>query len=126
MLRVAVEREGKAPLVATWGDLDLVHRAAATLIDQPRRVWNDGTEIVERLLANTCELCGAQDRIEVHHVRALKDLDRPGRRPKPAWLRTMAARRRTKLVVCHVCHVDIQHGRPRRRAHQRDRHRRAG
>ena len=116
VLRVTLEREGKAPLVATWGDVDLVHRPDATLADQPQQVWNVGTEIVERLLADTCELCGAHDRIEVHHIRALKDLYRPGRPEKPAWQRQMAARQRTKLVVCHTCHGDIQHGKPRRRA----------
>jgi hypothetical protein len=28
----------------------------------------------------------------------------------------MAARHRKTLVVCRTCHMDIQHGRPRRRA----------
>jgi hypothetical protein len=27
----------------------------------------------------------------------------------------MAARQRKTLIVCHVCHMDIQHGHPRRR-----------
>jgi predicted HNH restriction endonuclease len=55
---------------------------------------------------------GSKDQIEVHHVRALKDLQRKGQGPRPGWVRLMAARQRKTLVVCHKCHGDIQHGRP--------------
>ena len=34
---------------------------------------------VERLLANTCELCGSTVKVQMHHVRALKDLRKKGR-----------------------------------------------
>jgi group II intron reverse transcriptase/maturase len=114
VLRVEIEREGKKPLVATWGRTDLQWDATAPLNDHPMPVWNVRNEIVARLLADTCELCGSQEQVEVHHVRALKDLDRPGRAAKPAWARVMAARHRKKLVVCHVCHLAITHGRPTR------------
>jgi len=46
---------------------------------------------VQRLLADTCELCGSQEKVEVHHIRALKDLKRRGRREKPEWMKRMAA-----------------------------------
>jgi group II intron reverse transcriptase/maturase len=118
VLQASVERDGKPPLVATWGRTNLMRKTDAVLIDTPAQVWNGRTEIVERLLAETCELCGAQQQVEVHHIRALKDLTQPGRPAKPAWMRTMAARHRTKLVVCRACHLAIQHGRPRRRADQ--------
>ena len=39
------------------------------------------SEIVQRLLAQKCEQCGSEEGpFEVHHVRRLADLDRPGRR----------------------------------------------
>jgi hypothetical protein len=111
-LEVRVARDGKAPLVAQWGGISLAWNVDATLDDQfvPFRFANT-TEIVQRLLAEKCELCGSCDRIQVHHIRALKDLKRKGRPDKPLWVTVMAARRRKSLVVCHQCHVDIHGGR---------------
>jgi AI2M/AI1M-like HNH endonuclease len=54
-------------------------------------------------------------RCEVHHVRALKDLQAKGRKPKPSWMVLMIARQRKTIVVCKTCHQDIQAGRPMRR-----------
>jgi hypothetical protein len=109
---VRVAREGKPPLVAQWGGISLAWSIDTTLDDRlvPFRFANT-TEIVQRLLAETCELCGSRDRIQVHHIRALKDLKRKGRSDKPLWVTVMAARRRKSLVVCHQCHVAIHGGR---------------
>jgi RNA-directed DNA polymerase len=52
---------------------------------------------------------------EVHHIRKLADLNRPGQREKPLWVRRMAARRRKTLVVCQPCHEDMHRERPSRR-----------
>lgn len=111
-LEVRVEREGRRPLVAQWGGVSLQWHIDAVLDDRPPRVWNARTEVLERLLADTCELCGSQDRVQVHHVRHLKDLHRHRRRPVPAWVEKMAARQRKTLVTCHDCHVAIHAGRP--------------
>jgi hypothetical protein len=73
---------------------------------------NKRTEVVQRLLAAKCELCGAEDvPLEIHHIRKLADLDKPGQRPKPAWARAMSAMRRKTLAVCEGCHDDIHNGR---------------
>jgi len=111
-LEVRVAREGKPPLVAQWGGISLAWSLDTTLDDRfvPFRFANT-TEIVQRLLAEKCELCGSCDRIQVHHIRALKDLKRKGRPDKPLWVTVMAARRRKTLVVCHQCHVNIHGGR---------------
>jgi hypothetical protein len=91
----------------------LKHRPDAVLNDQPRPIWNnERTDLEQRLLADECELCGSHKHVEVHHVRSLKDLKRRGRAEKPAWVRAMVARQRKTLVVCRMCHMDIQHGRP--------------
>ena len=74
-------------------------------------LWNARTELVQRLLADRCELCGSRQNIQVHHVRALKDLEREGRTEMPRWAREMAARRRKTLLVCRKCHTDIHAGR---------------
>jgi group II intron reverse transcriptase/maturase len=116
-LRVSVNRgEQRAPLVAHWGGISLARKTTAvSLDDDPPSVWNSQrAEVVQRLLANTCELCGSQERVEVHHIRHLKDLRRRGRAERPAWVKQMATRRRKTLVVCRTCHEDIHAGRPTR------------
>ena len=67
---------------------------------------NKGTELLQRLLANTCDCCGSTEDVEVHHVRKLADLTGRSR-----WERIMAARRRKTLVVCERCHATIHAGR---------------
>jgi group II intron reverse transcriptase/maturase len=114
-LRVTKEREGKKPLVAEWGGIPLTWNIGATLNDQPEHIWNTRSELEERLLADTCEYCGAIEKCQVHHVRALKDLQVKGRRPKPRWMELMSARQRKTMVVCKTCHEDITYGRPMRR-----------
>jgi len=69
-------------------------------------------EVVQRLLAGKCELCGVKgEPLQVHHIRKLADIDRPGRRPKAGWERIMSARKRKTLVVCEDCHRIIHAGR---------------
>ena len=114
-LRTTIEREGKKPLVAEWGGIPLTWNIKATLNDQPERIWSTRSELEERLLADTCEYCGARGKCQVHHVRALKDLQVKGRRPKPQWMVLMAAHQRKTMGVCKTCHEDITHGRPMRR-----------
>lgn len=51
-------------------------------------VWNSArNEVVKRLLADTCEMCGSHDGVEVHHIRHPKDRNVRGRAAKPAWPR---------------------------------------
>lgn len=116
-LQVTVERDGgRQPLVAQWGGISLARDITPRpLNDNPARVWSSRrSEVVQRLLADNCELCGSTQQVEVHHVRALKDLNPRGREHPPEWVARMAARRRKTLVVCRVCHEDIHAGRPTR------------
>jgi hypothetical protein len=125
-LKVTVERaDGKKPLVAYFGGIPLRRRREAVLYDQVPRIF-DGTrsELVKRLLADTCEMCGSTENIEVHHIRKLADLKVEGRAEKPAWVKRMAARRRKTLVVCQDCHDAIHAGKPTRQS-SRIGHRRA-
>ncbi|MGW4842989.1 HNH endonuclease [Nocardia brasiliensis] len=54
-------------------------------------------ELIHRLLAGRCEICEATAGLEVHRIRKLADLNKPGRREKPSWTRLMAMRRRKTL-----------------------------
>lgn len=115
-LMVKVERTGKHLLVAYWGGISLSRRMEVVLNDNPQPVWNyKRTELLQRLLADECELCGSQSCVEVHHVRALKSLRRTGRAMLPSWAQTMIARRRKTLVVCKPCHANIHAGCANRR-----------
>jgi hypothetical protein len=118
-LELRVEREGKAPLVARFGGISLKRQPWAELDDRlfiPRRA--ERNEIITRLLADECELCGSHDDVEVHHIRKLADLQRKGGRERPHWARIMAMRRRKSLMVCRYCHEAIHTGRPTRRKSQ--------
>ena len=120
VFQVIVPREGKKPLVATWGGIALTWDIQATIKDQPPWKWSSRSELEKRLLAQVCEICEATSRteqIEVHHIRALKDLKRYDGREKPLWVKVMAARRRKTLVLCRTCHDDLHAGRPLKRKH---------
>ena len=118
-LQVVVERgAGKRPLVARFGGIPLKRNRQAVLADQkPQRYRAERNELIKRLLADKCEMCGSTVDVEVHHVRALRDLNVKGRREKPKWVQVMAARRRKTLVVCRPCHLNAHGGdwQPRQR-----------
>jgi len=111
VLKVIVPRAGRRPLVAQGGGIPLKWRASVVLDDRPNPIWNGRNELLARLLADPCELCGAQGEMAVHHVRALADLKQRGRAARPAWMAQMAARQRKTLVVCGGCHRRIHAGR---------------
>lgn len=75
-LQVVVPREDKPPLVATWGGISLSYKKKAVIEDAPYQVYGGRTELIKRLLANKCELCGSEENIEVHHIRKLADLNK--------------------------------------------------
>jgi len=113
--QVIHERPGKEPLIATFGGLKLKPDTAAFIIDSrdnTDRRHNVRSELLARLLADACELCGSNQNVEVHHIRKLSDLKVRGRRERPRWITVMAARRRKTLVVCLKCHQAIHAGRP--------------
>jgi len=112
VLRVSVDRgPDKAPLVAHFGAVPLRWNKWVTIRDTVEPIWGKRSELLERLLAQRCELCGATEQIEVHHIRKLADVAQKGRAERPQWAQRMAARRRKTLVVCRTCHQEIQYGR---------------
>ena len=63
------------------------------------------SSLIQRLKAGKCELCGATENIEIHHVKRLKDL-----KGKEPWKIQMIGRQRKTLAVCIPCHNKIHHG----------------
>jgi group II intron reverse transcriptase/maturase len=107
-----IERDGRQPLVARFGEIPLHQRKSATVTDrQPIRVDYPHKELLTRLLADTCEICQQAGEVDVHHIRKLKDLAAPGPL-QPQWAKVMATRRRKTLVVCATCHDLIHAGQP--------------
>ncbi len=113
-LQVSVERaEGKKPLVARFGGIPLKRQKRAVLRDrEPVPAIARHKEVVRRLLAGRCEICGQQEKVQVHQIRRLADLKKLGQPQPPEWVRQMATRRRKTLIVCDACHADIHERQP--------------
>ena len=101
-----VDRPGRKPLVARFGGIPLKRQKKAVLDDRPPVPATTRKELVTRLHAGRCEWCQRHADVEVHQVRKLADLTRPGR-SQPAWARLMAQMRRKTLIVCTACHQAI-------------------
>jgi group II intron reverse transcriptase/maturase len=71
--------------------------------------WTVRSDLIQRLQANVCELCGSTENCQVHHIRKLADLSQQwaGRKDTPLWVKRMARIRRKTLVVCSKCHRAI-------------------
>jgi len=118
IIRVVVERPGKEPLIAVFGGIPFERKpeGMGTTERSFETLWfspgGSRSEVVQRMLVGKCELCGVTgEPTEVHHIRKLADIDRPGRRPKAPWERIMSARKRKTLVLCKPCHRKVTHGR---------------
>lgn len=69
-------------------------------------LYGGRTSLIERLLAEKCEWCGAEKvPLEMHHVSKLKDL-----KGKKRWEQTMIARNRKTIAMCVKCHHDLHSG----------------
>jgi hypothetical protein len=68
VIRVQLNRPSpKEPLIAYFGSVALKNNKWAAVNEQlTKPIWSGRSEVVERLLAQECELCGATDPIEVH------------------------------------------------------------
>jgi group II intron reverse transcriptase/maturase len=123
-LKLIIQREKKKPLIATFGGLSLRRCKNPVIEDQVATPYaRMRSEIVERLLKNECEVCGAKDKVQMHHIRKLANLNKLGQREKPLWMKVMISRKRRSIAVCKKCHDDIHYNRPRLQKH---RNRRAG
>jgi group II intron reverse transcriptase/maturase len=105
------ERAGRKPLVARFGGIPLKRQRKAVLTDRQPAPATSRKELITRLRTGRCEWCDQRAQVEVHQVRKLADLTRPGR-PQPAWAQLMAKMSRKTLVVCPSCHQAIHAAQP--------------
>jgi group II intron reverse transcriptase/maturase len=100
------------PYQAKLGDKPIRTSFSTVLHDERQKHHLGRSELVQRLLADACELCGSQLDVEVHHVHKLADVKKKyhNHKAKPDWAKFMMARNRKTVVVCRTCHRAIHHG----------------
>jgi hypothetical protein len=87
-----------SPLIKDKKSIINPHTNAIQLTKQTLRTAN--------IMDASCKICGSTNKIQIHHVRHLKDLN-----PKlSATDALMAKMRRKQIPVCHQCHVRIHSG----------------
>lgn len=83
------------------------------IVDTIQALFVHRNELLNRLLAEHCELCGKTNvPLAGHHVKKLKDLKArwKGTSERPTWIRKMIEKRRKTLFVCEECHRTIHAG----------------
>lgn len=111
VLQVVVHRENRKSLETHFGAVPLRWNKWVNIDDNKViLLWSKRSEVVERLLADRCELCGKEGEVEMHHVRKLADLQLKHGKEIPKWKREMSKRRRKSLAVCTDCHYKIHRG----------------
>jgi hypothetical protein len=106
-----IQRHGKQDLVARFGGIPLVRKRDTVLIDRVSRpVPPPRKELIRRLHAGRCELCGKTGKVVIHQVRKLASLGKSGP-DQPIWAAKMTRKCRKTLVVCADCH-DVVHNTP--------------
>lgn len=110
-IKVVIPRQGKKPLVATFGGIPFKRKTDAILVDEVVQAIGDRPcELVNRLRRDRCEICESRDGVRVHHIRKLADLQNQGR-PLDLFQLIMSAWRRKTLVLCRKCYADAEAGR---------------
>lgn len=70
-----------------------------------------GPRLKERILSCTCEACGCNGPVEVHHIRNLKQtVERYEGKQTPYWVSLMQDMRSKTLILCKECHKKLHSG----------------
>lgn len=112
-LQIRIDREGKQPLIASFGGKPIHYQKFANIVEATPQIVTNRTQLVERLLAGECELCGSTTNVEVHHIRSIKELVQKYRKRGTEmtwWIKRMAEMYRKTLVICAKCHDQIHAG----------------
>jgi group II intron reverse transcriptase/maturase len=114
ILKIANPHHPNKPLRAQFGEIPLRHKPTHFIIDDTThfQIYTHRTELVTRLQADKCELCGKTGNVQVHHIRAVKDIRKKyqGRKDPPKWVKFMMERNRKTIIVCRECHHRIHTG----------------
>jgi hypothetical protein len=112
-LEVKRERGEEKPLIARFGGKPIRYAKFARIENRIPQLYLARTQLVQRLLADQCELCGSTGKIEIHHIHSSKQLIQKYRKrgaDMPWWVKKMAGMYRKTLAVCVACHHQIHTG----------------
>ncbi len=113
IIGVEIERKRKRPLRATFGKKPIQRKTNINIRDNIQPIHHPGSnDLLTRLLADVCELCGEAKDVVGHHIKKLADLKKKyrGRKEKPKWVKQMIAMRRKTLFLCEECHKKVHGG----------------
>jgi group II intron reverse transcriptase/maturase len=112
LIGVEIQRAHKKPLRAIFGKKPIQRHQGTVIRDTIQTIYIKRNELINRLLADVCELCRRKNvTLEGHHIRKLKDLKKQWKgREKPGWVQKMIAIKRKVLFVCSCCHQKIHSG----------------
>ena len=112
VIGVDIPRKDKKPLRAVFGKKPITREQSTFIKDNVQTIYIVRNELITRLLATHCELCGKENTTLVgHHVKKLKDLIKKWKgREKPAWVKKMIAIKRKSLFIWPECHNKIHSG----------------
>ncbi|GAK61081.1 hypothetical protein U27_00979 [Candidatus Vecturithrix granuli] len=87
VIGVIIPKEKGEPLKASFGKKPICVNRNVKIKDERTDIFTKGCELLTRLLANECEICGSTENLNVHHIRKLKDLKERyrGRNEPPDW-----------------------------------------
>lgn len=107
--QVVVQRENRQPLIATFGGFSMARntdmKAAGDFDPSTMTRGLSSSDLLSRMLAEQCEICGIVGEVQVHHVRHIRThakLD--------SVTASMRRANRKTLVVCLACHWKIHSG----------------
>lgn len=106
-------KQGEQIMTYFNDSLQKVEKPVTNISDSYRYYYDKTTQLIVRLNADICELCGSHESIAVHHVRKLKDIKQKYRKRGkhiPNWVLMMSKMNRKTLVVCEECHNKIHSG----------------
>src|SRR3954451_22737203 len=88
------QRKDKPPLYTQFGGISLKTQKYQMIEDFAlnQDCIFKRNELIQRLLADECELCGSRDRVQGHHVRKLANLNVKGQKEIPIWNQVMISR----------------------------------
>jgi hypothetical protein len=109
VFQVVINRDnGKKPLISYYGAIPLKRNPYPTKInDNIEKNYGRKYEIIDRLNADKCEMCGMEGPVEMHHRNPMRNVHKKGKKSLPAWEARMIAMRRKTLAVCWPCHKAI-------------------
>lgn len=107
--QVTIDRDGKKPLISFYGGPRMRDDTPAKITDSLYYSFKRRYEIINKIEAGKCEMCGLEGPVEMHHREPMKNVHKKGEKSLPAWEVKMIAMNRITIPVCWNCHKAIHY-----------------